>query len=84
MEIAEVTITCVKPHGVDRPSISDILKEIQEAIAIERDSIAGAELPEKSKNSMGSSFANMDAAGLATPDRNDAFNSVFGVQPVLR
>uniref|UniRef100_A0A0E0RCH9 Serine-threonine/tyrosine-protein kinase catalytic domain-containing protein n=1 Tax=Oryza rufipogon TaxID=4529 RepID=A0A0E0RCH9_ORYRU len=34
-KIAEVATMCVKPKGVLRPSISEVLKEIQDAIAIE-------------------------------------------------
>ncbi|KAG2578813.1 hypothetical protein PVAP13_6NG110300 [Panicum virgatum] len=35
-KIAEVAIMCVKPKGAQRPPISEVLKEIQDAIAIER------------------------------------------------
>ncbi|GJN28529.1 hypothetical protein PR202_gb16668 [Eleusine coracana subsp. coracana] len=35
-KIAEVAIMCVKPKGAQRPPISDVLKEIQDAIAIEQ------------------------------------------------
>jgi len=35
-KIAEVVIMCVKPKGAQRPPISEVLKEIQDAIAIER------------------------------------------------
>lgn len=35
-KIAEVAIMCVKPKGAQRPPISEVLKEIQDAIAMER------------------------------------------------
>ncbi|KAG1339149.1 putative LRR receptor-like serine/threonine-protein kinase [Cocos nucifera] len=35
-KIAEVAVKCIDPQTGDRPSISQVLKEIQEAIAIER------------------------------------------------
>ena len=82
-KIAEVGIACVKPHGVERPSISEVLKEIQEAIAIERSSGASAQGPINSKFSMGSSV-NLDPVDLATPDRQASLTGVFGALPGLR
>lgn len=35
-KIAEKALMCVQPHGSMRPSISEVLKEIQDALAIER------------------------------------------------
>ncbi|KAF3785519.1 putative LRR receptor-like serine/threonine-protein kinase [Nymphaea thermarum] len=35
-KIAEKAMMCVQPHGRFRPTISEVLKEIQEAISIER------------------------------------------------
>ncbi|KAJ4772174.1 Leucine-rich repeat protein kinase family protein [Rhynchospora pubera] len=35
-KVAEVALMCVKPRGLERPSISEVLKEIQEAILIEQ------------------------------------------------
>jgi hypothetical protein len=35
-KIAEVAIMCVKPKGAQRPPICEVLKEIQDAIAIEQ------------------------------------------------
>ncbi|XP_062182367.1 probable LRR receptor-like serine/threonine-protein kinase At1g67720 [Phragmites australis] len=35
-KMAEVAIMCVKPKGAQRPGISEVLKEIQDAISIER------------------------------------------------
>jgi hypothetical protein len=34
-KIAEVAIMCVKPKGTQRPPISEVLQEIQDAIAVE-------------------------------------------------
>lgn len=36
-KIAERALMCVQPHGHMRPSISEVLKEIQEAIALEKE-----------------------------------------------
>lgn len=35
-KIAEKALTCVLPHGHIRPSISEVIKEIQDAISLER------------------------------------------------
>lgn len=35
-KIAEKALMCVQPHGSMRPSISEVSKEIQDAISIER------------------------------------------------
>ncbi|XP_031112727.1 probable LRR receptor-like serine/threonine-protein kinase At1g67720 [Ipomoea triloba] len=35
-KIAEKALMCVQPHGSMRPSISEVIKEIQDALAIER------------------------------------------------
>ncbi|CAK9163322.1 unnamed protein product [Ilex paraguariensis] len=39
-KIAEKALMCVQPHGSMRPSISEIIKEIQDAISIEREAEA--------------------------------------------
>ncbi|KAF3331298.1 putative LRR receptor-like serine/threonine-protein kinase [Carex littledalei] len=41
-KIAEVAVMCVKPRGMERPSISEVLKEIQEAILIEQKAATSA------------------------------------------
>nr|AMM42843.1 LRR-RLK [Vernicia fordii] len=38
-KIAEKALMCVQPHGHMRPSISEVLKEIQDAIVIEREAV---------------------------------------------
>ncbi|XP_022633670.1 probable LRR receptor-like serine/threonine-protein kinase At1g67720 isoform X1 [Vigna radiata var. radiata] len=55
-KIAEIALMCVQPHGHMRPSISEVLKEIQDAIAIERGSEGNSDEP---RNSVHSSV-NMD------------------------
>ncbi|XP_068641440.1 probable LRR receptor-like serine/threonine-protein kinase At1g67720 [Aristolochia californica] len=40
-KIVEKALMCVQPSGRQRPSISDVLKEIQEAVSIERGSQLG-------------------------------------------
>eukprot|EP00257_Ricinus_communis_P008017 XP_002525187.2 probable LRR receptor-like serine/threonine-protein kinase At1g67720 [Ricinus communis] len=57
-KIAEKALMCVQPHGHMRPSISEVLKEIQDAIAIERESVAVREgnSDDMSRNSVHSSL----------------------------
>ncbi|KAJ6407388.1 hypothetical protein OIU84_010817 [Salix udensis] len=52
-KIAEKALMCVQPHGHMRPSISEVLKEIQDAILIERAVTAAREdiSDEMSRNS---------------------------------
>lgn len=38
-KIAEKALMCVQPHGYMRPSISEVLKEIQDAISMEREAV---------------------------------------------
>ncbi|KAJ8754169.1 hypothetical protein K2173_002068 [Erythroxylum novogranatense] len=56
-KIAEKALMCVQPHGHMRPSMSEVLKEIQDAILIEREATAVKEgnSDELSRNSMNSS-----------------------------
>lgn len=42
-KIAEKALMCVQPHGYMRPSISNVLKDIQDAIAIEKKAEAARE-----------------------------------------
>lgn len=42
-KIAEKALMCVQPHGNMRPSMSEVIKEIQDAISIERGVEAGAQ-----------------------------------------
>lgn len=83
-KIAEIAVMCVKPQGIQRPTISGVLKEIQEAIAIERVSGLHGECPGKvlSKKTMGSSVIS-DMIGSATPEQNVSLPELF-VQPGLR
>ncbi|KAL7170047.1 hypothetical protein ACSBR2_034989 [Camellia fascicularis] len=64
-KIAEKALMCVQPHGSMRPSMSEVIKEIQDAILIERGAKAAREgnsnSDEISRNSMHSSL-NMDLA----------------------
>ncbi|KAI4318893.1 hypothetical protein MLD38_032550 [Melastoma candidum] len=60
-KIAEKALMCVQPHGYMRPSISEVLKEIQDALIIEREALATREgLSDMSRNSFHSSV-NMNA-----------------------
>ncbi|KAL5155335.1 putative LRR receptor-like serine/threonine-protein kinase [Glycine soja] len=66
-KIAEKALMCVQPHGHMRPSISEALKEIQDAISIERQAEALREgnSDDMSKNSFHSSMnmGSMDLGG---------------------
>ncbi|CAM9004111.1 unnamed protein product [Rhodiola kirilowii] len=42
-KIAEKALMCVQPHGHMRPSMSEVIKEIQDALSIERGAEAGRE-----------------------------------------
>ncbi|KAG0469228.1 hypothetical protein HPP92_018556 [Vanilla planifolia] len=80
-KVAELAILCVKPQGALRPSISFVLKEIQEAIAIERTSGVTID-PMVTANSPGSSV-NLDAVELVGSERNayflmSLFNQISG------
>ncbi|GFZ02331.1 leucine-rich repeat protein kinase family protein [Actinidia rufa] len=60
-KIAEKALMCVQPHGNMRPSISEVMKEIQDALAIERgvESVREGNSDEISRTSVHSSL-NMD------------------------
>ncbi|KAJ3680856.1 hypothetical protein LUZ60_015345 [Juncus effusus] len=58
-KIAEIAMMCVKPKGIQRPNISEILKEIQEAILIEK-RMFGESVDVIGNKSLGSS-ANLDS-----------------------
>ncbi|XP_021891521.1 probable LRR receptor-like serine/threonine-protein kinase At1g67720 [Carica papaya] len=64
-KIAEKALMCVQPHGHMRPSISDVLKEIQDAISIEKEALAAREgnSDDMSRNSIHSSL-NMGSLDL--------------------
>ena len=66
-KIAEKALNCVQPHGHMRPSISEVLKEIQDAILIEKEGMAVREgnSDDMSRNSAISSFnpGSLDLAG---------------------
>ncbi|KAH7656849.1 Non-specific serine/threonine protein kinase protein [Dioscorea alata] len=83
-KIAEKAIMCVKPQGTQRPPMSEVLKDIQEAIAIEQGSEQCGELPIDifSKHSIGSSV-NVEPMDLVLPERNNSSPEMF-MQPGLR
>ncbi|XWS43636.1 hypothetical protein CRYUN_Cryun16bG0120800 [Craigia yunnanensis] len=66
-KIAEKALNCVQPHGFMRPSISEVLKEIQDAILIEKEVmvVRKRNSDDKSRNSAISSFnpGSLDLAG---------------------
>lgn len=63
-KIAEKALMCVLPHGHMRPSISEVLKDIQDAIVIEREAAAARDgnSDDMSRNSLHSSL-NMGSFG---------------------
>ncbi|XP_022145560.1 probable LRR receptor-like serine/threonine-protein kinase At1g67720 isoform X3 [Momordica charantia] len=65
-KIAEKALMCVQPHGHLRPSISEVLKEIQDSILIEREAAATREgnSDEMSRNSVHSmNMGSLDLCG---------------------
>ena len=66
-KIAEKALNCVQPHGHMRPSISEVLKEIQDAIIIEKEGMVVREgnSDDMSRKSTNSSYnpASLDLAG---------------------
>jgi hypothetical protein len=66
-KIAEKALMCVQPHGHMRPSISEVVKEIQDAIAIEREAESISEDENMTRNSVHSSI-NMGSMDLAAAE----------------
>ena len=68
-KIAEKALNCVQPHGHMRPSISEVLKEIQDAILIEKEGMVVREgnSYDMSRHSANSSF-NPDSLDMAGTD----------------
>ncbi|XP_010509399.1 PREDICTED: probable LRR receptor-like serine/threonine-protein kinase At1g67720 [Camelina sativa] len=66
-KIAEKALLCVKPHGNMRPSMSEVQKDIQDAIRIEKEALAarGGVSDEFSRSSAHSSSLNMGMLDLA-------------------
>ncbi|POO01581.1 Mitogen-activated protein kinase kinase kinase [Trema orientale] len=66
-KIAEKALMCVQPHGYMRPSISEVLKEVQDAISMEREAATLREgnSDDTSRNSAHSSLnlGNLDIIG---------------------
>ncbi|GJS06571.1 probable LRR receptor-like serine/threonine-protein kinase [Tanacetum coccineum] len=54
-KLAEKALMCVQPHANSRPSMSEVIKEIQDAIMIER-GVVGGSSEEISRNSFHSSL----------------------------
>uniref|UniRef100_A0A0E0BR96 Protein kinase domain-containing protein n=1 Tax=Oryza glumipatula TaxID=40148 RepID=A0A0E0BR96_9ORYZ len=78
-KIAEVATMCVKPKGVLRPSISEVLKEIQDAIALER---GGRELVPSIQHPVSkcSPSVNMDSVVLEQNSRFDELLELPGLR----
>ncbi|KAG2326578.1 hypothetical protein Bca52824_009306 [Brassica carinata] len=66
-KIAEKALLCVRPHGNMRPSMSEVQKDIQDAIRIEKEALAarGGLSDEFSRSSAHSSSLNMGMHDLA-------------------
>ncbi|PON32472.1 Mitogen-activated protein kinase kinase kinase [Parasponia andersonii] len=66
-KIAEKALMCVQPHGFMRPSISEVLKEVQDAISMEREAaiLREGNSDDTSRNSAHSSLnlGNLDIIG---------------------
>ncbi|KAL6642067.1 hypothetical protein ACP70R_020248 [Stipagrostis hirtigluma subsp. patula] len=89
-KIAEVAIMCVKPKGAQRPTISEVLKEIQDAIAIERgpqmmQSSIQHQLMSNKSSSIGDRDRDRDSSSVAVDlERNDASFDELLMRPGLR
>ncbi|KAK1270075.1 putative LRR receptor-like serine/threonine-protein kinase [Acorus gramineus] len=83
-KIAEKALMCIQPHGSLRPSISEVVKGIQDAITLERGSnLITIDTPNgASRDSMHSSI-NVDPLDLAASEPNISFNDNILV-PVAR
>ncbi|KAI3852117.1 hypothetical protein MKW98_020116, partial [Papaver atlanticum] len=74
-KIAEKALMCVQAHGSMRPSISEVLKEIQDAILIEKEANlanGGGNSDDMSKISSNSSY-NLGLMELGTADQYHSF-----------
>lgn len=80
-KIAEAGIMCVEPKGAQRPTISEVLKEIQDAIAIEKQREAPQAQQLMSKRSMGSASVNTDNS--MDLEQNATFDDQL-MRPALR
>ncbi|RXI01327.1 hypothetical protein DVH24_001561 [Malus domestica] len=75
-KIAEKALMCVQAHGFMRPSMSEVLKEIQDAISMERDAGAVREgNSDISRNSIHSIHSSLNMGSLDL-GRNDNFLSI--------
>lgn len=81
-KIAEKALMCVQPHGHMRPSISEVLKEIQDAIAIEREAEGNSEeLPVR--NSGHASSMNMGSMDFSATENYISIDESIA-QPTAR
>ncbi|KAH7842067.1 hypothetical protein Vadar_001083 [Vaccinium darrowii] len=74
-KIAEKALMCVQPHGNMRPSMSEVIKEIQDAISIERGAEAVREVvsslpssPTSDPLSLSSSIAHRSTVNFSRPN----------------
>lgn len=83
-KIAEKALMCVLPHGCMRPSISEVLKEIQDAIAIEKgaEAVREGNSDDISRNSMHSSL-NMGSLDLGPSESHLSLDASIA-QPTAR
>lgn len=79
-KIAEKALMCVQPHGHMRPSISEVVKEIQDAIAIEREAESISD--DMTRNSVHSSIY-MGSMDLAATENYLAIDKSIA-QPTAR
>ncbi|KAK6943746.1 Protein kinase domain [Dillenia turbinata] len=85
-KIAEKALMCVQPHGNMRPPISEVLKEIQDAIAIEREARAAREgnSDQIPRHSMFSSLnTGMGSVDLGATEQHLSFDESMA-QPAAR
>ena len=83
-KIAEKALMCVQPHGHMRPSISEVLRDIQDAIYIEKGGMAvrDANSDDLSRNSIHSSI-NLGSIDLGGTESYLSIDESFA-QPTAR
>ncbi|KAJ3679526.1 hypothetical protein LUZ60_017537 [Juncus effusus] len=83
-KIAEIAIMCVRPMGIERPNISEVLKEIQEAILLEQKILVDrADTFDVILGKPRGSTARFDARGLKFPGSSASFTDEIE-HPTLR
>ncbi|CAI9762049.1 unnamed protein product [Fraxinus pennsylvanica] len=82
-KIAEKAMMCIQPHGSMRPSMSEVIKEIQDAIAIERGAAAKQGSSDEISRHSVHSYLNMGSLELSASEHYLAIDESI-TQPAAR